>query len=75
MQAQRFFVEHCIKESKSILGMHQLSALHCLLIYFPQSLQEKGMFVTGYFPGYISCIQFTYIQIQIKIYLHPIINN
>ena len=23
MQAQRFFVEHCIKESKSVLGMDQ----------------------------------------------------
>ena len=23
MQAQRFFVEHCIKESKQILGLHQ----------------------------------------------------
>ena len=33
MQAQRFFVEHCIKESKSILGMHQFQTRKLLAWY------------------------------------------
>jgi SRSO17 transposase len=33
MQAQRFFIEHCIKESKSILGMHQFQTRKWLAWY------------------------------------------
>jgi SRSO17 transposase len=33
MQAQRFFVEHCIKESKSILGIHQFQTRNWLAWY------------------------------------------
>lgn len=43
MQAQRFFVEHCIKESKGILGMHQFQTRKWLAWYHQIALNIMTM--------------------------------
>ena len=43
MQAQRFFVEHCIKESKSVLGMNQFQTRKWLAWYHQIALNIMTM--------------------------------
>lgn len=43
MQAQRFFIEHCIKESKSILGMDQFQTRKWLAWYHQVALNIMTM--------------------------------
>jgi len=43
MQAQRFFIEHCIKESKSILGMNQFQTRKWLAWYHQIALNIMTM--------------------------------